>query len=111
VVVLAGEQGLRFEFADVGIRGGKFPAEVLQQFFFLFGVGFAFGEIDIRFNVAGERFQFLIGGELIFDLLAVPENALRCFLIAPEIWVGGALFEDFQARAVMGSVKESSARE
>jgi len=48
---------------------------------------------------------------LIFDLLAIAENALRFFLIVPEIGVGGAGFEGFQASAVLGSVKESSARE
>jgi hypothetical protein len=37
----------------------------------LFRVGFAFGEFDVRLDVADERLQFLIGGELIFDLLAV----------------------------------------
>jgi hypothetical protein len=62
---------LSFEFADVHIRGGKFPAEVFQQFFFLFGVGFAFGEFDVRFDVAGERFKFFVRGKLIFDALAV----------------------------------------
>ena len=36
---------------------------------------------------------------------------MRFFLIAPEIGVGGAGFEGLQARAVLGSVKESSARE
>jgi len=77
----------------------------------LSGVGFAFGEIDIRLDVAGERFQFLVGGELVFNALAVAEDALRFFLIAPEIGVGGAGFEGLQARAVLGSVKESSARE
>jgi hypothetical protein len=77
----------------------------------LFGVGFALGEFDIRLDVAGERFQFLIGGKLIFNALAVAKDALCFFLIAPEIGVGGACFEGFQARAVLGSVKESSARE
>jgi hypothetical protein len=77
----------------------------------LFGVGFAFGELDVRLDVTGERFQLLIGGELIFDALAVAKNALGFFLIVPEIGVGGALFESFQARAVLGSVKESSERE
>jgi hypothetical protein len=111
VVVLAGKQRLGFEFADVSIGVREFLAEVLQQFLFLFRVGFAFGEFDVRLDVADERLQFLIGGELIFDLLAVAENALRFFLIAPEIGIGGALFEGFQARAILGGVKESSARE
>jgi hypothetical protein len=77
----------------------------------LFGVGFALGEIDVGFDVACESFQFLVRGQLIFDALAVAEDALCFFLIAPEVGVGGALFEGFQARAVLGSVKESSARE
>jgi hypothetical protein len=111
VVVLAGEQGLGFEFTDVGIRASEFLAEILQQFLFLFGVGFAFGEFDVCLDVARERFQFLVRGKLIFDLFAVAEDALRFFLIAPEIGVGGAGFEGFQARAVLRSVKESSARE
>jgi hypothetical protein len=102
---------LSFEFADVVVRGGKFLAEVLQQFLFLFGVGFAFGEIDVRFDIAGERLQLLVGGELVFDALAITENALRFFLIAPKIGVGGARFEGFQPRAVLRSVKESSERE
>jgi len=77
----------------------------------LSGVGFALGELDVCLDVAGERFEFLIRGELVFDALAVAEDALCLFLIAPEIGVGGALFEGFQARAVLRGVKESSARE
>jgi hypothetical protein len=77
----------------------------------LLGVALSACQFDVGFDVAGERLQFLVGGELIFDVLAVAENALRFFLIAPEIGVGGVLFEGFQARAVLGSVKESSARE
>jgi len=77
----------------------------------LLGVGFAPGEFDVRFDVAGERFQFLIRGELIFDALAIAQDGLRFFLITPEIGVGGAGFEGLQPRAVLGSVKESSARE
>jgi hypothetical protein len=77
----------------------------------LLGVGFAFGEFDVSLDVAGERFQFLIGCKLIFDAFAVAKDALRFFLIAPEIGVGGARFESFQARAVLRGVKESSARE
>jgi hypothetical protein len=48
---------------------------------------------------------------LIFDALAVAEDALRFFLIAPEIGVGGARFEGLQPRTVLRGVKESSARE
>jgi hypothetical protein len=48
---------------------------------------------------------------LIFDALAVTEDALRFFLIAPKVGVGGARLEGFQPRTVLGSVKESSERE
>jgi hypothetical protein len=77
----------------------------------LLGIGFVFSEINVRLDVSGESFQLFVRGELILDLLAVAENALRFFLIAPEIGVGGARFESFQARAILGSVKESSVRE
>jgi len=59
VVVLAGKQSFGFEAADVAVRGGKFLAEVLQQFFFV-DVGFAFGELDVRLDVARERFELLV---------------------------------------------------
>jgi len=47
---------------------------------------------------------------LIFGAFAVAENTLRSFLIAPEIRVSGARFEGFQALAILGRVKDSSAR-
>jgi hypothetical protein len=68
----------------------------------LLGIAFAAGEFDVGFDVAGE---------LIFNALAVAKNALRFFLLAPKVGVGGAFFKGFQARAVLGSVKESSVRE
>ena len=77
----------------------------------MLGVGFALGEVDIRLDVAGEGFQLLIGGELVFNALSVAENALRFFLIAPKAGVGSAFLKGLQSRAVLGSVKESSVRE
>jgi hypothetical protein len=47
---------------------------------------------------------------LFLGALAIAENTLSRFLIAPKIGVGGAGFEGFQALAVLGSVKDSSAR-
>ena len=111
MVVLSGKQRLGFKFPDVVIRRREFLAEVFQQFFFLICVGFAFGKVNVRLDVAGEGFELFVGGELIFDALPVAEDALRFFLIAPKIGIGGAGFEGFQARSVLGSVKESSARE
>jgi hypothetical protein len=67
--------------------------------------------MDIRFNVAGERGQFFVGGNLFFGALAVAENTLCGFLIVPEIGFGYARFERFQAFAVLRRVKDNSERE
>jgi hypothetical protein len=76
----------------------------------LFRVGFFLGEIDVGLDVAGDGGEPFVRGNLLFSALAVAQNALRCFLIAPEIGVGGAGFEGFQALAILGSVKDSSGR-
>jgi hypothetical protein len=76
----------------------------------LLDVGFFLGEIDVRLDVAGNGGEFFISGDLFFGALAIAENALCGFLIAPEIGVGGAGFEGFQALAILGSVKDSSGR-
>jgi len=47
---------------------------------------------------------------LVFGTLAFFEDALRFFLIAPEIGAGYALLERFQASAVLLRVKDNSAR-
>jgi hypothetical protein len=67
--------------------------------------------MDIRFNVAGERGEFFVRGNLLFSALAVAENTLRGFLIVPEIGIGYASFECFQALAILRGVKDSSERE
>jgi hypothetical protein len=66
--------------------------------------------MDVRFDVAGDGRELLVGGNLFFGALALAENALRGFLIVPEIRVGDARFEGFQAFAVLRGVKDSSAR-
>jgi hypothetical protein len=111
VIVFAGEQRLGFQLGDVGIGGGEFAVQILQQVVFLFGVGFFLGKIDIRFDVARDGGELFVRGDLLFSALAIAENALCGFLIAPEIGVGGARLEGFQALAILGSVKDSSARE
>jgi hypothetical protein len=45
---------------------------------------------------------------LLFGALAFAENALRGFLIAPEIGVGDAGFERLQSFAVGFGVKDNS---
>jgi hypothetical protein len=76
----------------------------------LFDVGFLLGEIDVGFDVAGDGSEFFIRGDLFLSALAIAEDTLSRFLIGPKIGVGGAGFEGFQALAVLGRVKDSSAR-
>jgi hypothetical protein len=76
----------------------------------LFDVGFFVGEMDVGLDVTGSGGELLVGGDLFFSTLAFAENALRGFLIAPEIGGGDARFESFQALAVLRGVKDSSAR-
>jgi hypothetical protein len=47
---------------------------------------------------------------LFFGPLALAENALCRFLIAPKIGIGDARFESLQALAVLRCVKDSSVR-
>jgi hypothetical protein len=110
VIGLAGEERPGFEFGDVGVCGGKFAVEVFEEILFLLSVGLFLREIDVGLDVAGDGSEFFVGGNLLFGAFAVAEDALRRFLIAPEIGVGGASFESFQAFAILRCVKDSSAR-
>jgi len=110
VVGFAGEKRLGFELGDVSIGGGEFFVEFLEQIVFLLDVGFLLGEIDVGFDIAGGGGEFFVGGNLFFGALAIAENSLSGFLVAPKIGVGGAGFEGFQALAVLRRVKDSSAR-
>jgi len=66
--------------------------------------------MNIGFDIANERSKFFVGGNLIFGALAIAEDALRRFLIAPEIGIGYASLQGFQALAILWRVKDSSAR-
>ena len=66
--------------------------------------------MNIGFEIAGKRIKFFVSGNLIFGALAIAEDALRRFLIVPEIGIGGASLEGFQAVAILRGVKDSSAR-
>ncbi len=110
VIGLPGEQRLGFQFRDVAIRGVELPVQLFQQVVLLFDVGLFLGEMDVRLDVAGDGGEPLVRGNLFFGPLPFAENALRSFLIAPEIGVGDACFESLQALAVLRCVKDSSAR-
>jgi hypothetical protein len=66
--------------------------------------------MDVRLNVAGDGVELIICGNLFFGALAIAKNTLCGVLVAPEIGVGDAGFEGLQALAVLGRVKDSSAR-
>lgn len=66
--------------------------------------------MNIGFEIAAEGSKFLVGGNLIFSALAIAEDALRRFLIVPEIGIGCASLEGFQALAILWRVKDSSGR-
>jgi hypothetical protein len=76
----------------------------------LLDVGLFLSEMDVGLDVAGDGHELLIGGNLFFGALSVAENALCSFLIVPKSGVGDARFERLQALAVLGRVKDSSAR-
>ena len=97
-----------FEFANVRVSGGEFFAEVLQEFFALLSVGFRLGKLNVGLDVARKRAKLCVGGKLILGALALFEDALCFFLIVPEVGIGAALLEGFQARAVLLRVKDSS---
>jgi len=64
--------------------------------------------MDVGIEIAGERSEFFIGGNLLFGAFAIAEDGLRSFLIVPEIWLTNASFQGFQALAMRSSVKDNS---
>ena len=110
VIVLAGEQCLRFQFGDVGVRGSEFAVQFLEQIILLFSVGFFLSKMNVRFDITGNRSQFFVGGNLFFGAFALAQNTLRGFLVVPESGIGDAGFEGLQALAILWRVKDSSAR-
>ena len=110
MIFFAGEQRSGFQFRDVVVCRGKLLIELFQQVVLLLRVGFFLCEMDVGFDIAGERGQLVVRINLLFGALPVSQNGLRCFLVVPETGIGDARFECFQALAVQRRVKDSSAR-
>ncbi len=110
MIGLAGEERSGFQFRDEGIRGVQLAVQFFQQVVLLLDVGLFLSEMDIGLDIAGNRRELFVGRNLFFSALAFTEDALRSFLIVPEIGIGNASFESFQAFAVLRRVKDSSAR-
>jgi len=53
----------------------------------LLSVGFAFSQLDVGFDVAGQRSQLFVAGNLTFYAFTFAKNGLRFFGIAPKVGV------------------------
>jgi len=111
VIVFPREKRFRFQFGDVSIRSVELPIQLLEQIVLLLDVGLFLREMNVGFDVAGERRELFVRGNLFFGALTLAENALCSFLIVPESGIGDASFERLQALAVLRGVKDSSVRE
>lgn len=111
VIRLTGEQRPGFQFGDVIIGRVEFAVQFFQEIVLLLDVGFFLSEMDVRFNIVRDGGELRVRDNLLFGALALAENVLSRFLIAPEIGVGDARFESFQALAMLRRVKDSSARD
>jgi hypothetical protein len=108
VIAFAREQRFGFQVGNVIFRVVEFAIEFFQQVVALLGVGFFPREINVGIEIARERSELRVGGNLLFGTLAVAQDGLRRFLIVPEIGLGNAGFERFQTFAMRGGVKDNS---
>ena len=93
MIVLSREQRLRFQLRDVVFRCAEFLVQLFQQIILLVCVGLLQGQVYVRFNIAGDRGEFLVRSDLLFGAFPLSQNALRRFLIVPEIWIRDPRFE------------------
>jgi hypothetical protein len=73
-------------------------------------VSFFLRHADVCFDVARAAIQIFIGGQAVFDDLALLQCGLRFGLILPEIRIAGFRFERGKLLAGRFNVKENSAR-
>lgn len=76
----------------------------------MFGISLFLREVNVSFEIASQGGKPFIRSNLLFGAFALAQNALRSFLIAPEIGIGDAGFKGFQAFAVAFGVKDNSGR-
>ena len=110
VIGLAGEQRTSLLFRDVALRSSQLVVKIFEQSFPLPRIGFFSSESDVGLDVAAQGGKFGIGRDLILGALAVAQDRLRRFLVVPEVRLGNAFFEGFQALAMLRRVKENSGR-
>jgi hypothetical protein len=66
--------------------------------------------VEIGFDVADAAYELFVRGDIAFRVFTLLQDALGFFLVLPEGGIAGLCFEGFQAFAVGGDVKDSSAR-
>jgi hypothetical protein len=66
--------------------------------------------VEIGFDVADGAREFFVRGNVAFRVFPLLQNSLSFFLVLPKGGIAGPCFEGFQALAVGGNVKDSSAR-
>src|SRR5690242_21137937 len=110
MIAFAGKQRFGFKIGNVNVRDTELTLQLFQEVFPLLGIGLLLREVNIGLKVAACGSELFVSGDLLLGALAVAENALRGFLIAPEIRIGDAGFQRLQALAVARRVKDNSAR-
>jgi len=108
MIAFAGKQGPGFQLANVILSVDELAFQFLQKVGALCSVGFFLRQMDIGVQVARQRSEFLVRRNLVFGPLAIAQNVLRRFLIAPEIRLSDAGFQGLQALAMRRRVKDSS---
>ncbi len=82
MVGLSGEERPGLQFGDVSVRGVELVVQVFQKIVLLLDVGFFLSEMNIGFDVAGERREFIVRGNLFFGAFALagerPVQLLDC---------------------------------
>jgi hypothetical protein len=110
VIAFTREQRFGFQVGDIIFSGTELAVELFEQIVALLGVGFFLREMNVGIQIAGERSELFVGGNLILGALTIAQERLRGFLIVPEIGRRDPRFEGFQAFAVRRGVKDSSER-
>jgi hypothetical protein len=108
-VVFARQKRFGFEVGDIGVRGGDFLRQVLENRVALRIVGFFLREMKIGVQVADLALERFLSLDAILELFALLQGGLRLFLVLPEIQIVYFFFEGGTLLPGGRGVKDSSA--
>ena len=108
IIVFTRKQCSCLKLSNVGFRGSKLAIKFFEQVVALLRVCFFLSQMDVRFEVARKRREFLIRRNLVFGALAIAQDPLCGFLVIPKVRLSDARFQGFYAPAMLGRVKDSS---